>query len=251
MWQIDKYTNIRYHIYKELSKNRKLQEKKGPERINEIAIPIITGIVVVFITNRFQPWLNEFSVFLYFVAIVITIIAYGILLEILKIFFYKYEKDIKPNRSPIIKKNAGNKEFSPEIEEYAAKFNYEVTYLVESAYCQINEINTQDNLILKISLLNTLFCIKNAIRKIQESLLWEPGNRINNGLVSYSMIRLVLEMIFITLTKIQKYSSNNNKLYMEEIEFVLGKYKDVVEKIKEDYNIKIDQKMTPEQYFSQ
>ena len=65
------------------------------------------------------------------------------------------------------------------------------------------------------------------------------------------MIRLVLEMIFITLTKIQKYSSNNNKLYMEEIEFVLGKYKDVVEKIKEDYNIKIDQKMTPEQYFSQ
>ena len=173
MWQIDKYTNIRYHIYKELSKNRKLQEKKGPERINEIAIPIITGIVVVFITNKCQNWLNELSALMYFVAVVITIIVYGTLLEILKWLFYKYENDIKPNRNPIIKRNTGNKEFSTELEEYAAKFNYEVTYLVESAYCQINEVDTQDKLILDISLLNALFCIKNAIRKIQESILWD------------------------------------------------------------------------------
>ena len=62
---MNRYTNIRYHIYKELSKYRKLQERQGPDRINEIAIPIITGILVILVTNRLTPRFNSINIWCY------------------------------------------------------------------------------------------------------------------------------------------------------------------------------------------
>lgn len=235
MPQVNKYTNIRYHIYKELSKYRKFQEKHRADRIDEIAIPIITGIVVILITNRWTPRLNGISDSCYIGFIIVMTIVYGLLLKILKFLFYYYVNKIKPNANPIKRIKADDKEFSPKQEEDAAKFNYEVTYLVESAYNQINRIDTQDKYLYRITLLNTLFCIKNALRKIQESLLGDSG-RINTGLVSASMIKLVLEMVEATLNKIQEYSSAD-KLYTEDADFIMGKYRDIEEQIKDKYNI--------------
>lgn len=235
MSQIIQSTNIRFHIYKELSKYRKLQERHGTDRINEVAIPIITGIVVVFITNRLASKLNEINDLCYFGFIVVIAFAYGLLLIIIKYLYFYYVNRIKPNINPIKKTKANNRLFSLKQEEDAAKFNYEVTYLVESAYNQINRVELHDRFLFRMSLLNALFSIKNALRKIQESLLGESG-KISNGLVSNSMIELVLDMLGETLNKIKIYSCSND-LYIEDVDFIIGKYKDVEEQIKKIYQL--------------
>lgn len=233
---MNRYTNIRYHIYKELSKYRKLQEKQGPDRINEIAIPIITGILVIMVTNRLTPQANSINIWCYLGIIILAFIGYIVLLLLLKYYFYYYEYKIKPNRFPIISIGPDDKNYIPKQEDDAAKFNYEVMYLIESAYNYASKIETQDKLLLKASLLNNLFCIKNALRKMCESLLGSSG-RIDRDLVSDSMITVALEMVYATIKRLQLYGSDITGMYQDEMDFVIGLYEDTKKQIKEKYGI--------------
>lgn len=237
MHEMNRYTNIRYHIYKELSKYRKLQERRGSDRIIEFAIPIITGIVVVLITNRLIIRFKDINSLCYLGLIIVTVIGYGIILWLTKTIFYYVENKFIPNLRPIKRIPQNDLNYSPIQEENAAKFNYEVTYLVESAYCHANKIDQNDGLLFRSSLLHTLFCIKNALRKMNESLLG-PSGTIDNDLVSYSMIKVVLEMISATLSTIQSYNDNKIGNYNDEIEFVLGIYIDTKKQIEIEYQIK-------------
>ena len=76
---MNRYTNIRYHIYKELSKYRGLQEKRRVDRIYDFSIPIITGIIVVLVTN----WFKETGYLCYWGGIVVVIVGYYPLLLII------------------------------------------------------------------------------------------------------------------------------------------------------------------------
>ena len=91
MWQINRYTNIRYHIYKELSKYRKLQEKHGSNRINEIAVPILTGILVILVTNRLEQQFSRINIYCFLGIVISAFIGYVVLLFLLKRLFYYYE----------------------------------------------------------------------------------------------------------------------------------------------------------------
>lgn len=233
---MNRYTNIRYHIYKELSKYRKLQERQGPDRINEIAIPIITGILVILVTNRLTPRFNSINIWCYLGIVIMAFIGYFVLLILLKRFFYYYEYKIKPNWFPTISIGPGDKNYNPKQEDDAAKFNYEVMYLIESAYNHANKIETQDELLLKVSLLNNLFCIKNALRKMSESLLGCSG-RIDRELVSDSMITVALELVFATINRLQSYNPDITSKYQDEIDFVMGLYDDIEKQIKIEYGI--------------
>lgn len=229
---MNRYTNIRYHIYKELSKYRGLQEKRRVDRIYDFSIPIITGIIVVLVTN----WFKETGYLCYWGGIVVVIVGYYPLLLIIKSLFNCWENKIVPNFYPIIKIQQNDKEFSSVQEEDAAKFNYEVTYLVESAYSQVRKIDVSDELLFRFSLLNVLFCTKNALRKMSESLLGRSG-KIDNGLISYSKIEVVLEMIGSILSCIRLYDENKIERYCEEIEFVKGLYNDTKRQIELEYGV--------------
>lgn len=243
MWQINKYTNIRYHIYKELSKYRKLQEKHGSNRINEIAVPILTGILVILVTNRLAQQFSRINIYCFLGILISAFIGYVVLLILLKRFFYYYEYKIKPNRYPIKTIKPDDKYYFSRQEEDAAKFNYEVMYLVESAYNQATKIDVHDKLLLRISLLNILFCIKNALRKISESLLgYSEG--IDRGLVSDSRIKVALESIIATIKKLQSYDTGKTCLYRDEIEFVKGLYNDIRIQIELKYKITIEESVT-------
>ena len=233
---MNRYTNIRYHIYKELSKYRKLQERQGPDRINEIAIPIITGILVILVTNRLTPRFNSINIWCYLGIVIMAFGGYIVLLILLKRFFYYYEYKVKPDWFPIISIGPDDKNYNPKQEDDAAKFNYEVMYLIESAYNHANKIQTQDELLLKASLLNNLFCIKNALRKMNESLLGCSG-RIDRELVSDSMITVALELVIATINILQSYNSDITCMYQDEIDFVRGLYDDTKKQIKLEYGI--------------
>lgn len=155
---------------------------------------------------------------------------------ILKRFFYYYEYKVKPDWFPIISIGPDDKNYNPKQEDDAAKFNYEVMYLVESAYNHANKIQTQDELLLKASLLNNLFCIKNALRKMNESLLGCSG-RIDRELVSDSMITVALELVIATINILQSYNSDITCMYQDEIDFVRGLYDDTKKQIKLEYGI--------------
>jgi len=233
---MNRYTNIRYHIYKELSKYRRLQEKRRADRVNEIAIPILTGIVVVLITNWLILRFHEICGLYYFLLIFIISVGFWIILLMIKSIYDCWENKIRPNLFPIIRISPEDKEFSPIQEDDAAKFNYEVTYLVESAYSQVQRIEVLDEFLFNFSLLNILFSIKNALRKMNESLLGRSG-KLNNGLVSYSMIKVVLEMISTTLSRIQSYDKNKTERYSDDIEFIIGLYDDIRRQIQLEYEI--------------
>lgn len=233
---MNRYTNIRYHIYKELSKYRKIQERRRSERIRELAIPIITGIIVVLITNRLIIQFRDLNNWCYIVFIFFTVLGYYAILLLIETISFFIENKFIPDWRTIIKIRPTDIKYKSVQEEDAAKFNYEVTYLVESAYCQVNGIDTKNNLMFRISLLNTLFSIKNALRKMHESLLGCSG-KIHNELVSYSMIEVVLEMVSATLSTIKTYDESQNGDYSDEIDFVIGFYDDTKKQIEEIYQI--------------
>lgn len=60
---------------------------------------------------------------------------------------------------------------------------------------------------------------------------------LNNGLVSYSMIKVVLEMISTTLYRIQSYDKNKTERYNDDIEFIIGLYDDIRRQIQLEYEI--------------
>jgi hypothetical protein len=165
-----------------------------------------------------------------------TFMGYIVLLILLKRFFYCYEYKIKPNRFPIRSVEPSAKNYIPKQEDDAAKFNYEVMYLIESAYNNANKIEVQDELLLKASLLNNLFCIKNALRKMSESLLGCSG-RIDRELVSDSMITVALELVIATINRLQLYNPDIACKYQDEIDFVRGLYDDIKKQIEIEYGI--------------
>lgn len=110
---MNRYTNIRYHIYKELSKYRKLQERRGSDRIIEFAIPIITGIVVVLITNRLIIRFKDINSLCYLGLIIVTVIGYGIILWLTKTIFYYVENKFIPNLRPIKRIPQNDLNYSP------------------------------------------------------------------------------------------------------------------------------------------
>lgn len=233
---MNRYTNIRYHIYKELSKYRQLQEKRGADRINEFAVPILTGILVIVITSSLQNILEKKGILFYIFLIIAIPVIYILLLAILKRFFYLWENSVKPNLSPV--KNVDEITFKSRQEEYAAKFNYEVTYLVEAAYVQVQNLTCQDNLLLRIGLLNISFCVRNILRKIRESLI-EHSWKIGSGFVSDNMIVVVMEMTFEIIKRMQEYSNKNNNIYLDEISLLQEKYDRLKLQIEKVYDIDI------------
>ena len=71
---------------------------------------------------------------------------------------------------------------------------------------------------------------------MSESLLGRSG-KIDNGLISYSKIEVVLEMIGSILSCIRLYDENKIERYCDEIEFVKGLYNDTKRQIELEYGV--------------
>lgn len=172
----------------------------------------------------------------YLIIIFAIPIIYILLLALLKRILYMWENSIKPNWFPV--RNVDEISFKLRQEEYAAKFNYEVTYLVEAAYVQVQNLTCQDGLLLRIGLLNISFCVRNILRKIKESLL-EHSRKISSGLVSDNMIVVVMEMTLMIIKRMQEYSNKNKDIYLDEISLLQEKYDRLKKRIEEIYNVEI------------
>lgn len=229
---MNKYTTIRYHIFKELSKYRQKQKERSSDRIKEIAIPILSGFIVQLFVRRYNDYI-VLSDKRGFVLIIIFIIALFIISTVvLKFFSNLFDNRIKPYLFPF--GNPKKRITNEELESAGARFNYEVTYLIESAYKMALELEKQDSVAAKLSFQNVVFCLETADHKMKKSFE-VIGRAINNNKdkaseilgkskILDSMLQVVLETYKIIIGLLTEYSNNNDNLLSEEISKINGLY---------------------------
>ncbi len=227
---MNRHTNIRYHIYRELYKYRRFQEETSSNGINEIAVPVLSGIVATIAASAITSNYLENPIQRYVLMFLVPIVLYVIILIVTKRLLKFYEYRIKPNIFPLEVSN--ETEFKQHMEDYAAKFNYEVAYLAESAYKQIHS-TYNDNFLLRMNLLDACFCINNALRKTRESLLI-ADIRIDQEYISNNRIWIVMSMIHRTLLKMDTL-----QLYPEEVQPLKDFYEDLSKAITKLYDISL------------
>lgn len=100
----NQYTVLRYHIYRELAKYRKMQEERDSAVINDFAIPVLSSIVVGIVIKAISEFIDGF-ILKYLVLLVVPIILYVLILIGLKRLVVYYEKTFKPKYCPLVNKN--------------------------------------------------------------------------------------------------------------------------------------------------
>lgn len=145
-----------------------------------------------------------------------------------------YRNRIKPLICPL--KDQSHIAQKLEAESLAAKFNYEVTYLVSTAYTEILKKENRPELrILKI--LDACFYMDNAIRKLQESLLSYPYP-LSESYVSKNKIEAVMNVIYAIISELRSVL-NLPTAYEAEIDRVQIKYEDTLETISRMYELNL------------
>lgn len=219
MCVMNKYTTIRYHIFKEFSKHRKLQEKRSSDRIIEFAIPILSGLIVQLCVIKFRNEIDYAKCWEFSLYILIIIACFMILVLFLKKLYSGLNQFIK-NKHPY--RSLNHKKNEAEIEEDAARFNYEVTYLVEAAYHIVKNLENNDNVETKLKMQNAIFCVKKADEKIKQSLM-SSSDIMTNAEVSHTMVSTVFEMIDTIITKLKEFSNKTN-LFIDEVDDLRNRY---------------------------
>lgn len=226
----NQFTIIRYHIYRELAKYRKMQEQKSSAIINEFAVPVLSGIVVGIAVNAFSGIHFECSVLNYIFMFAGPIFLYVIILIVLKRLMSYYETVIKPNVCSVI--NKSKKDFRRNEEYHVAKFNYEVTYLTKIAYnYSLEEYN--DIWLTRMSILETCFHARNALRKISSSILL-ADLRLYAHRISSNRVYVVMGMLHAALKNV-----GDKSLYSDEVEVLKNQYDSLKMPIEQLYDIKI------------
>lgn len=118
----------------------------------------------------------------------------------------------------------------------AAKFNYEVTYLVSTAYTEILKKENRPEL-RNLKILDTCFYVDNAIRKIQESLL-SYSYPLDESYVSKNKIEAVINVIYAIISELRSIL-NLPMAYEVEIDRVQIKYEDTLETVSRMYELNL------------
>lgn len=189
------YSNIRYHIYRELSKFQQKRTNDRSQLIDEITVPIFSGVISTSVAGILQ---NEVSNMLLFIPVMS--LFFLVVLKMSKWVVCIYRNRIKPFFCPL--KDQSQIAQNLEAESLAAKFNYEVTYLVSTAYTEILKKESKSEL-RNLRILDICFYVNNAIRKIQESLFSYPYP-LSESNVSRNKIEAVMKVIYAIICELKK-----------------------------------------------
>ena len=225
----NQYTVIRYHIYRELAKYREMQEERDSAVINDFAIPVLSGIVVGIVIKVIRECMNDF-IYKYIILLVVPIVLYVLILIGLKRLVAYYEKKLKPKYCPLL--NKSKSDFRNNEEYYVARFNYEVTYLTKIAYNYALEVS-DDEWLKRMSVLESCFHIRTALRKISGSLLLSDV-RLYAHRISSNRVYVVMGMLHEALEK-----NAQTSIYLDEVEKLKQHYEDLREPIEELYQMKL------------
>lgn len=143
-----------------------------------------------------------------------------------------YRNRIKPFFCPL--KDQSQIAQNLEAESLAAKFNYEVTYLVSTAYTEILKKESKSEL-RNLRILDICFYVNNAIRKIQESLFSYPYPLSENN-VSRNKIEAVMNVIYAIICELKKMQDLPES-YEAEIDDVQVKYDNTIESLNRMYEL--------------
>ena len=211
------YSNIRYHIYRELSKIQQRQKDDRSQLIDEITVPIFSGVISTCVAGYIE---KEVSNMILFVPIIS--LFFLIFLFISKGIVYIYRNRIKPLICPL-------KDQSRIAQKLEA----------ESLATTYTEIQKKDNRqeLKDLKLLDTCFYVDNVIRKLQESLLSYPYP-LDESYVSKNKIEAVMNVIYTIINELRAVS-NLPTAYEAEIDRVQIKYDDTLEAIGRMYELKL------------
>ncbi len=198
------YSTIRYHIYKELYKYLIEQEKNKTSILNQFSIPLFSGLAIALISGI----INRNS---WYYLIYILIGYWGLLcisLGLVRLFRYIKLRYFPRKETRLLGVT--------EEEIYAAKFNYEITYLVKTSYSQLLDLS-DDNRLRQLQLIEVCFNLKNALRKINESLIRYSKGKISTELILPKKLESVFNMIYYSIEKM-KTEMNPNEYELSSLE---------------------------------
>lgn len=221
------YSNIRYHIYRELSKFQQKRTNDRSQLIDEITVPIFSGVISTSVAGILQKEVSNMLLF-----IPVMSLFFLVVLKMSKWVVCIYRNRIKPFFSPL--KDQSQIAQNLEAESLAAKFNYEVTYLVSTAYTEILKKESKSEL-RNLRILDICFYVNNAIRKIQESLFSYPYPLSENN-VSRNKIEAVMNVIYAIICEFKKMQDLPES-YEAEIDDVQVKYDNTIESLNRMYEL--------------
>ena len=225
------YSNIRYHIYRELSKFQQKRTNDRSQLIDEITVPIFSGVISTSVAGILQKEVSNMLLF-----IPVMSLFFLVVLMMSKWVVCIYRNRIKPFFSPL--KDQSQIAQNLEAESLAAKFNYEVTYLVSTAYTEILKKESKSEL-RNLRILDICFYVNNAIRKIQESLFSYPYPLSENN-VSRNKIEAVMNVIYAIICEFKKMQDLPES-YEAEIDDVQVKYDNTIESLNCMYELDLKQ----------
>lgn len=221
------YSNIRYHIYRELSKFQQKRTNDRSQLIDEITVPIFSGVISTSVAGILQKEVSNMLLF-----IPVMSLFFLVVLKMSKWVVCIYRNRIKPFFCPL--KDQSQIAQNLEAESLAAKFNYEVTYLVSTAYTEILKKESKSEL-RNLRILDICFYVNNAIRKIQESLFSYPYPLSENN-VSRNKIEAVMNVIYTIICEL-KNMQDLPESYEAEIDDVQVKYDNTIDSLNRMYEL--------------
>lgn len=221
------YSNIRYHIYRELSKFQQKRTNDRSQLIDEITVPIFSGVISTSVAGILQKEVANMLLF-----IPVMSLFFLVVLKMSKWVVCIYRNRIKPFFCPL--KDQSQIAQNLEAESLAAKFNYEVTYLVSTAYTEILKKESKSEL-RNLRILDICFYVNNAIRKIQESLFSYPYPLSENN-VSRNKIEAVMNVIYTIICEL-KNMQDLPESYEAEIDDVQVKYDNTIDSLNRMYEL--------------
>lgn len=223
------YSNIRYHIYRELSKIQQRRKNDRSQFIDEITVPIFSGVISACVAGYIEKSVSNMILFVSIISFLFLGLYY-----ISKIIVNVYRNHVKPRIFPL--KDQSRIAHEMEAESLAAKFNYEITYLVSTTYTEITKKENREEL-WHLKILDVCFYVDNAIRKLQESLLSYPYP-LGENYVSKNKIEAVMNIIYAIITELRTIS-NLPEDYEADIDRVQIKYEKTLEAISNMYGLKL------------
>lgn len=198
------YSTIRYHIYKELYKYLLEQEKNKTSILNQFSIPLFSGLAVTLLSG----FIKDSSWY----SLVYILIGYWVLI-CLGFGLIKFFRHLKLKYYPRKKSRFLG---VTEEEIYAAKFNYEITSLVKTSYIQLLDLS-DDYKLKQLQLIEVCFNLKNALRKINESLIRYSRGKISTEFILPKKLEVVFNMIHYSIEKM-KTDMNPNEYELSSLE---------------------------------
>ena len=215
------YSNIRYHIYRELSKFQQKRTNDRSQLIDEITVPIFSGVISTSVAGILQKEVSNMLLF-----IPVMSLFFLVVLKMSKWVVCIYRNRIKPFFSPL--KDQSQIAQNLEAESLA----------VSTAYTEILKKESKSEL-RNLRILDICFYVNNAIRKIQESLFSYPYPLSENN-VSRNKIEAVMNVIYAIICEFKKMQDLPES-YEAEIDDVQVKYDNTIESLNCMYELDLKQ----------